>query len=49
MPNLRVEMMPHEFYYNGVRSPDPAPLMTAEQSWKRALACTQQATVNPIP
>jgi PRTRC genetic system protein C len=31
MPNLKVEVLPREFYYSGVRIPDPAPSMTAEQ------------------
>lgn len=31
MASLKTEVLLREFYYNGVRIPDPAPQMTVEQ------------------
>jgi PRTRC genetic system protein C len=31
MSTLKVETLPREFYFNGVRIPDPAPQMTVDQ------------------
>jgi len=31
MSSLKTEVLPREFYYNGVRLPDPGPDLTIEQ------------------
>ena len=31
MAMLKVDSLPREFYFNGMRIPDPAPQMTAEE------------------